>query len=263
MNIQILANIEKIVPTRNFNMTYIIFDSLFLVFLLVLLIIKKKYLTLSWALFGGLLYLFVDFGLFYLASHTRTISINGEVLDTAGHFWVLLWLSLSYGIPNFIFIWMCLSKDKYLKIFTILILGWWLIIPTLAKFGEMEIFNNTVLNYQIMTMRETKNFHWIMALFLVIGYGSYIAYIVINDKDNLKENIKNLIILNIIGMATQFMWEMPLLLNGIRPMNDTAIQTLLINTVIETNSGMVYFYLFHKLITKKIGLQEDFKIIKE
>lgn len=253
----LFADITKIVPTRNFNMAYILFDCLFFIFIVALLIIKKKYLTLAWAIFGGLLYLAVDFGLFYSASHTRVISIDGNVLDAAGHFWVLLWLSLSYGIPNFIFIWMALSKDKHFWLFTFLIVGWWLIIPTLSQFGNMDVFKNTFLSMQIKTERLTNNFHWIMAGFLAVGYGVLIAYFVIKDREHLKQNIKTLMILNLIGFMCQFSWEFPLLINGIRPMDDTAIQTLLVNSCIETNSGMPYFFAFHYLITKKLGIKEN------
>jgi len=244
-------------------MSYIVFDCLFLAFLVVLLVLKKRYLTLLWALFGGLLYLFVDFGLFYSLSHTRRIFIDGVLLSSSGHFWVLLWLSLSYGIPNFIFIWMALSKDKYFKLFTLLICGWWIVLPTLSQFGLMPIFEGTWFGAAIKTERDTGNFHWIMAAFLVIGYGAFIAYTLIKDKEHFKENMKTLLILNAIGIACQFSWEFPLLLNGIRPFNDKSIQTLLINSFIETNSGMVYFYLFNLWITKKLGIKEDLKIQKE
>lgn len=258
----LFLDISNIIPTRNFNMTYILLDCLFLVFLVTLLIVKKKYLTLAWSGFGGLLYLFVDFGLFYLASHTREIYINGELLDAGGHFWVLLWLSFSYGIPNFTFIWMALNKDKHFWFFTLLIVGWWLVAPTLSQFGEMSAFEGSFLSYTVKTLRLTNNFHWIMAGFLVIGYGFLIAYYLIKGKGDLKKHLKTLLILNLIGFMAQFSWELPLLLNGIRPYNETSIQTLLINSCIETNSGMVYFYLFHWWLTKKVGVTETLKIEK-
>jgi len=263
MNFLLNSDITKILPSRTFNMTYVIFDMLFLVFLVTLLVIKKRYLTLAWAGFGGLLYLAVDFGLFYCASKTRAIYINGDQLDALGHFLILFWFSFSYGIPNFTFIWMALSKDKLFKMFTFLIIGWWFVLPTLSQFGTMDVFKNTFFSWVIKTERQTGNFHWIMAMFLVVGYGAFIAYSVIKDKDNFKQNMKTLVFLNIIGIATQLSWELPLLINGIRPYDDTAIQTLIINSLIETNSGMVYFYLFHKWITKKKGIQEDFSIVKQ
>lgn len=254
---RLLSGTSGIVPSRTFNMTYVILDILFLAFLVTLLIIKKKYLTLFWALFGGLLYLAVDFGLFYSVSHTRIITLNGKELDGVGHFLVLLWFSFSYGIPNFTFIWMALGKDKHFWLFTVLIVGWWIVVPTLSQIGGMDALKDTFLSYTITTARTTANFHWIMAAFLVVGYGALIAYFVIKDKKNLKENIKILLWLNLIGFMTQFSWELPLLLNGIRPINEQSIQTLFINSCIETNSGMPYFYLFHMLITKKLAIKEN------
>jgi len=259
----ILSAIEEIIPTRNFNMSYIIFDSLFLIFLVVLLVVKKKYLTLLWALFGGILYFAVDFGIFYSLTHTRSIYINGNLLDAGGHALVLLWLSLSYGIPNFIFIWMALSKDKYFWLFTLLIVGWWVVLPTLSQFGSMDCFKETWFGSAIKTERLTNNFHWVMGAFLVVGYGALITYFIIKDKEHLKNHIKLILMLNLIGIACQFSWEAPLLLNGIRPYNDKSIQTLIVNSLIETNSGMVYFFLFHFWLTKKIGVTEDLKIVKQ
>lgn len=73
---------EIITPTRNFNLLYIILDSCFILFLLGLLLFKKKYITLLWSLAGGVLYFIVDFGYFYLLSHTRTITINSVEANT-------------------------------------------------------------------------------------------------------------------------------------------------------------------------------------
>lgn len=217
-----------------------------------MLIIKKKYLTLIWSIFGGLLYLAVDFGIFYCATHTRVVTINGQTLDTAGHFLFLLWFSFSYGVPNFTFIWLALSKDKHFWLYTILTVIWWFVLPSLAQFGNMDCFKDTFLGATITTSRQTGNFHWVMAAFLVLGYGGLITYYLIKDRQNLKKNIKTVLWLNLIGITCQLMWELPLLLYGIRPMNDTSIQTLIINSLIETNSGMVYFFLLNKLVTGKI-----------
>ena len=89
-----------IVPTRNLNLLYILLDCAFLLVLLGLLLWKKRYSTVLFALFGGILYTVVDFGGFYLLSHSRTVLINGVVQDAAGTFWVLLWMSMSYGFTN-------------------------------------------------------------------------------------------------------------------------------------------------------------------
>lgn len=71
-----LAVTENIVPTRNLNLLYIILDSIFLIVFLSLLIWKKRYETILFAVFGG----------FYLMSHTRMVYINGEVANALNTF---------------------------------------------------------------------------------------------------------------------------------------------------------------------------------
>ena len=101
---------SEITPTRNFNLLYIILDSIFILVLIGLLIAKKKYMTTLWALFGGVLYFIVDYGYFYLISHSREIYFNGELQGNLKTALILFWMSMSYGITNFAFIWLCLKK---------------------------------------------------------------------------------------------------------------------------------------------------------
>ena len=68
-----------ITPTRNFNLLYIILDSIFILFLLIMLVVKKRYFTTLFALFGGVLYFIVDFGYFYLLSNSRQIMIDDVI----------------------------------------------------------------------------------------------------------------------------------------------------------------------------------------
>lgn len=88
----------EIIARRLFSPIYIYFDIAFLVLFLGLLIYKKKYMTVVVGLLAGVLYFLVDYGIFHLLLHTRTIS-EGHSL-----FWVLLWMSLSYGFTNFTWI---------------------------------------------------------------------------------------------------------------------------------------------------------------
>ncbi|MCI2068659.1 MAG: hypothetical protein LKJ88_03685 [Bacilli bacterium] len=221
-------------PTRNFNLAYIILDSVFILVLLALLFLKKKYRTLLWSLFGGALYFLVDFGYFYLISGSRKVLINGTVQGEGYTALILLWMSLSYGITNFVFIWLCLDKDKNLKEWLILIIGWWLIAPSLAALGGERI---------IQTTRTTGKYHWIMALFLVVGY----LYLIIRNLFFKKEKV-DILKLNLIGISVQFAWEAALLINGIRPLDSASLVTLLVDSLLETNLGMPYFYFIHKYI---------------
>ena len=234
--VNFLTSLEGITPTRNFNLLYIILDSIFILVLIGLMVYQKKYVTLIWSLIGGVLYFIVDYGGFYALSHSRVVTVNG-VSAEAYTALVLLWMSLSYGITNFAFIWLCLKKDKYLKEYLILIVGWWLVAPSIATLGGE---NN------IQTYRTTNQYHGAMAIILVVGYLGLIIYYMFKKE----HKMMNILWLILIGVSVQFAWEFALLINGIRPMNESSIQTLLVNSLIETNLGMPYIYLIYLGVTK-------------
>lgn len=98
----------EIIARREFSPLYIWLDIAFLLLFAALLIWKKKYMTILVGALAGILYMIVDFGIFHLVCHSRSIS-DGHSL-----FWVLLWMSVSYGFTNFAWIWLWLSKDERL-----------------------------------------------------------------------------------------------------------------------------------------------------
>lgn len=227
--------LEQITPTRTFNLLYIILDSIFIIILIGLLLWKKKKSTLYFSLFGGILYFLVDYGYFYLISHSRIIYYNETICNNSITALILLWMSLSYGITNFAFIWLCIKKDEHLKEFLLLIIGWWLIIPSIASLGGA---NN------IMTYRTTTAYHGYMALLLAIGYFILIIYNLCTSK----EKRVNLLWLNGIGISVQFAWEFALLINGIRPFNENSLFTLIVDSLIETNLGMPIIFGIYKVV---------------
>ena len=119
-----MEGIIEVIARRTFGLPYIIMDSIFIVFFCVMLFVTKRKQTLLFALFGGVLYFIVDYGIFHLLTHSRHI-------ENANLFWVLLWMSLSYGITNFAWIWLCLRKDERLVEWTLLIFVWWIVCPIL------------------------------------------------------------------------------------------------------------------------------------
>ena len=236
-----------ITPTRNFNLLYIILDSCFILLLCLLLSFKKRYITLIWSLLGGLLYFIVDFGYFYLLSHSRTIMLNNSEASTLQTALILLWMSFSYGITNFAFIWLCLKKDKDLKYWLLLIIGWWLICPVVASLGGHDT---------IQTYRTTNAYHGIMGIILIFGY----LILIVKDLWSKKENRSPILTLNLIGISVQFAWECALLIHGIRPFNEASLTTLIVDSLIETNLGMPYIYLIFMAVTQKFN--DDFSKIQ-
>lgn len=234
--------LTEITPTRNFSLAYIILDSIFIILFCGLLFYKKRYATLIWSILGGILYFIVDYGYFHWISHSRTITYCGNSSE-AITFWVLLWMSLSYGITNFAFIWLALKKDTHLKEWLLLIIMWWLIAPTIASFDQ---------SHPVMTYRTTNQYHFAMAIILIIGYLGLIIYNIVTK--NKKAPIFKLLA---IGISVQFAWEFSLLINQIRPWNTASLQTIILNSLIETNLGLPYMYLIY--ITFSKYFTEDLK----
>ncbi len=87
----------EVIAARTMNGLYIVFDIIFLCILMGILLWTKRYQAAIVGLLGGVLYFLVDYGIFYLALGTR-------VVTGADPFWFLLWLSMSYGFTNFVWI---------------------------------------------------------------------------------------------------------------------------------------------------------------
>ncbi len=230
----ILTN--DIIPSRSFSPFYILFDSIFLVFLLIRLWIEKKRVAFFFSLAGGVLYFLVDFLIFYLALKTRQITCGNSVLGPLGVGGVLFWMSRSYGITNFLLIYLALRHDKSLLKYSVIILRWWLVAPTLQERDKSFPL--------ITTSRGTGSYHYVMAIILLAGYAFYLLYGAIK-----KEKRENILYLNIVGILVQFGWEASLLINGIRPSNEASIKTRLIDSLIETNLGRPYLYFIVKAIS--------------
>lgn len=225
-----------VVAMRVFNEAFIYFDIAFLVVLVGLLLWQKKYMTLLVGLLAGILYMIVDYGIFYHAFHERVILYNGEMANDNAFFWILCWMSVSYGFTNFVWIWLWISKDKRLFEWSLLILCWWVVGPMLTdKFQT---------GGEIITFRTTNTTHGGMAIMLFIGYLALIIWN-LKNKERGKVNIPWLLA---IGILVQFGWEFTLLIGGIRnPSGDMTfeqkIKTLIVNSLVETNLGMPYVYM--------------------
>lgn len=229
----------EIIAKRQFDPLYIWLDIAFLLVFTALLLIKKKYMTVIIGFLSGILYMIVDFGLFHLLFRSREI-FNGYSL-----FWVLLWMSMSYGFTNFAWIWLWISKDKHLFEWTLLILCWWVSCPLIADtFGGYAD--------PVIIQRTTGSYHGYMALILFAGYLFLIAWNLLCKDKKHRVNIPWLLA---IGILVQFGWEAGLLIGGIRSAGFTSmsdkLMTTVVNSLVETNLGMPYIYFIFLAFSKK------------
>lgn len=239
----------EIIARREFSPLYIILDTIFLLVFMGLLLYKKKYMTVIIGLLAGILYMIVDYGIFHLLLNTRTI-YNGYNM-----FWVLFWMSMSYGFTNFCWIWLWISKDKKLFEWSLLIILWWLCCPLITK-----TFDTGTI--PIIIERTTGSYHGYMAIILFVGYLFLIFWNLIQEK----EKRINILWLLIIGILVQFSWEIGLLIGGIRSTGDLTFAqkmlTIVVNSLLETNLGMPYIYFIFLAFNKKYTESLKIKDVK-
>lgn len=233
----------EIIARRQFAPLYIWLDTAFFIVFSLMLLWKKKYMTVLVGLVMGVVYMLVDYGIFHLLLHTRSIS-EGHSL-----FWVLLWMSRSYGFTNFVWIWLWLSKDKHLFEWSLLILSWWFCAPLITQTFAGDAA-------PIVIERTTGSYHGYMAVILFVGYLGVIVYN-LAQKDRLRRiNIPWILA---IGVLVQFGWEASLLIGGIRSAGFASagdkLLTLVVNSLLETNLGMPYVYCIFAALTAKFTEQ--------
>jgi hypothetical protein len=221
----------QLIAARTMESLYIWLDLAFLLAFAVVLVWSRRYQALIAGLAGGVIYFVVDYGIYYRVLGTR-------VIHGADPFWFLLWLSLSYGLTNFAWIWLWLDRDKRAVEWSIFIVAGWIWVAVMSQ----------ILGYDstpISIMRGTTDYHGIFALLLFLGYGGLCLYN-IRQRDDAKR--APLLWILAIGILVQFSWEAVLAVSGIR---NLSWATLIVNSLLETNMGLPYLYLIHRWTAKR------------
>ncbi len=220
---------------RTLTSLYIGLDIAWLLVFAAILLVFRKRLAVLVGVLMGVVYFVVDYGVFYLALGTR------EVVG-ADPFWFLLWLSMSYGFTNFAWIWLLLDRDGHGVEWSLLpVLGWVAIGQLNSSFGDGFA--------QISISRGVGGYHGAMAVILLVGY-----LVVIIRKLRGRDDV-NVLWLMAIGIGVQFAWEASLLISGIRP---ALWQPIVVNSLIETNLGLPYIHLIHKVVTRRPAPGPDY-----
>jgi hypothetical protein len=224
----------EVVATRSFNTLYIWLDLAWLIAFSGLLAGIRRYQALLAGLAGGIIYFLVDYGVFYLVLGTRTV-------EGGSPFWILLWLSFSYGLTNFAWIWLLLDRDGNGLEWSLLIVAAWMAIALLAAgFGPSAA--------AVATSRGTGSYHGIMAALLLAGYAVLVVRnLLLAPGDPRRASLGWLLA---IGIGVQLAWEAVLLVSGIRPQGWRA---LVVNSLVETNLGLPYLYLIHGTLARRFG----------
>ena len=90
-----------------------------------------------------------------------------------------------------------------------------------------------------------------MALLLFVGYAILCVHNIRCTDPAKKAPIPWILA---IGILVQFGWEFVLAITGIR---NLSLQTMIVNSLLETNLGLPYLYLIHRAVNRRWG--EDLK----
>ena len=104
---------------------------------------------------------------------------------------------------------------------------------------------------QISITRGTADYHGLMALLLFVGYAILCVHNIRCTDPTKKAPIPWILA---IGILVQFGWEFVLAITGIR---NLSLQTMIVNSLLETNLGLPYLYLIHRAVNRRWG--EDLK----
>jgi len=221
----------EVIAARTMNTLYIWLDIAFLCILLAVLLYTKRYQAIIAGPLAGVLYFLVDYGIFYLALGTRQVTGADTLV-------FLLWLSMSYGFTNFVWIWVWLDRDSHALEWSLFILAGWFCTALLSQnFGTGF--------QQISIVRGTTAYHGVMALLLFVGYG---ILCVQNIREPDKSKRAPLLWILAIGILVQFGWEFVLAVTGIR---NQSLNTIVVNSLLETNMGLPYLYWIHRAINRR------------
>ncbi len=237
-----MEQVSEIIARRVFDPLYIYLDLIFLLVFICLLLRRKKYVVVTVGLVMGVIYMLVDYGIFHLWLGTRAISPGHSL------FWVLLWMSVSYGFTNFAWIWLWLDRDEHLFEWSFLIVAWWFCCPAISR-------TFAIADAPIVIQRTTSAYHGGMAL---IFFVSYLAAIVYNLRQRNVDSKIRILKLFTIGVSVQLAWELALLVGGIRSVGfglEQKLTTLAVNSLLETNLGMPAAFLIYLAISRRIDGQ--------
>jgi len=214
---------------RSFGVDYILFDLIFLIIFITLLIKYKKKIPLIAFFVGGLLINFlVDWGIWF---HTGIREISLPFSFTGSVLLFFLWFSLSYGV-EYAYVFLMFEKNSKKINWTLLVFAGWLLVAFLS---QLILLNDA----SIATMRHMGDLRFLRIILVLIGYGLLFLF---------KYDWKKISYLFFVGFLVHFMMEFSLLISGIRP---GSFLILLENSLIEFNIGVPFFYLLYDKFLKK------------
>ena len=212
---------------RIFDLDYLIFDFIFLLTFLFILIKQKKKIPIYVGILCGILFLIID-GIFWWYTGIREIEPSNVKI------YVDFMMDFSYGLLAFSWVMIMFERNniKEIVLWTLFLYGGWLLIASLSQILPL-------IDLEIITIRHMQSLRVAEITTVVCGY----LLLVI-----LRYNYKTILFIFWVGFMLSFMMESYLLITNIRP---SGFDLLLYDSLILTNQGIPYlFVIFDKIIPK-------------
>ncbi len=268
-------------PTRYFQFDYVLFDAIFLIGWLIILIRNKRWHALSFGVFCSFVTYAIDAFWWWNAPYNGTyireyfigcydVHLHPELL--ALKFACDFMMCISYSLYAFPWMWIMyeyitkstsgggLNKEdwKSISFYTLYYFGAWIALPFLMYAIPL---NNTIV-YTVRHM-GTQIIVWIVNPF--IGYAIlaaiYLTPIIYKIKPDAKKQKRIIVYVFIVGCLEAFFMEFPLFISGIRPPNG-GILVLIIEIFMLVNQGAPYLFLAYDIVLPLLvsGLKSLFNI---
>ncbi len=212
---------------RIFDLDYLIFDFIFLLIFLTVLIINKKKIPIYVGFVCGILFLIID-GIIWWNTGIREIDPSNTKI------YVDFMMDFSYGLLAFSWVMIMFERNSIQEIllWTLFLYGGWLLIASLSQILPL-------IDLEIITIRHMQSLRVVEIATVVCGYLLLIF---------LRYNYKTILFIFWVGFMLSFMMESYLLLTQIRP---SGFELLLYDSFILTNQGIPYlFVIFDKILPK-------------
>jgi hypothetical protein len=226
------------IVTRTFGIDFIFFDLIFLAAWIFLLIRKRYYSPLRWGIAGWLIYLLVDYLLWYRIMGSRHYEgpINPNLF--------FLWFCFSPGFVQFSFVIIMFEKrnTRELIFWTVLFYAGWTLVGLLSQWIHLD---DTLI--RVCRDMGQGNQRWIMGGLAVLNLLIGILLVWIKQV-----RWKDLLYLFLVGTLVELALELSMLASGIRlEQGHWSPGMMAVNTLIEFNCGIVTMYLLWALFNKK------------
>jgi hypothetical protein len=223
--IKIILEINESI-TRRFQIDYLLFDTLFMIAWIVLLLRHKRREPLYVGLICGLVFYAID-GIMWTATGVREYELPSAWLK----FPVDFMMDVSYGVVGFGWAWIALERRSVRDVafWTALLFGGWLLVPLLSRWAPL-------IEAPVVTVRNMAGRVWLHIAAVVAGYAALLA---------LGYSLRRALHVFWVGCMLAFMMEFSLLVTGVRSFD---LKLLVYETLILTNMGIPYLYIIQDRI---------------